>query len=114
MSREIELLTEIRDLLQVMAEPNLAKRDAKMRVALRDVVGSSNIRPRDVIQPTNGGKALTRLYDVGLRSACWLRLWLWRNRRGWHWLGYLNRGSLRLTASICSRGHCRVRSRLRR
>lgn len=40
MSREIELLTEIRDLLQVMAEPLLAKRDHKLRAALRKVVGS--------------------------------------------------------------------------
>ena len=41
MSREIELLTEIRDLLQVMAEPALAKRDAKARASLRAAVGSS-------------------------------------------------------------------------
>ena len=41
MSKEVELLTEIRDLLQVMAEPALAKRDAKMRASLRTVVGSS-------------------------------------------------------------------------
>jgi DNA-binding MarR family transcriptional regulator len=40
MSREIELLTEIRDLLQVMAEPVLAKRDAKLRASLRSLVGS--------------------------------------------------------------------------
>jgi DNA-binding MarR family transcriptional regulator len=39
MSRDIELLTEIRDLLQVMAEPALAKRDAKLRSSLRSVVG---------------------------------------------------------------------------
>lgn len=41
MSREIELLTEIRDLIQVMAEPALAKRDAKLRSSLRTIVGSS-------------------------------------------------------------------------
>ena len=40
MSREVELLTEIRDLLQVMAEPALAKRDAKLRSSLRSIVGS--------------------------------------------------------------------------
>jgi len=49
MSREIELLTEIRDLLQVMAEPELAKRDAKMRVSLRDIVGSSNKKAKAVL-----------------------------------------------------------------
>ena len=42
MSREIELLTEIRDLLQVMAEPALEKRDAKPRSSLRTVVGGSS------------------------------------------------------------------------
>lgn len=41
MSQELQLLTEIRDLLQVIAEPALAKRDAKLRLALRTVVGSS-------------------------------------------------------------------------
>ena len=41
MSQEIELLTEIRDLLQVIAEPALAKRDAKLRSALRSAVGNS-------------------------------------------------------------------------
>lgn len=39
MSREIELLTEIRDLLLVMAEPALAKRDEKLRGALRRIAG---------------------------------------------------------------------------
>lgn len=41
MSREIELLTEIRDLLQAMAEPALAKRDEKFREAIRTVAGKS-------------------------------------------------------------------------
>jgi len=35
MSREIELLTEIRDLLLLLAEPALAQRDQKFRDALR-------------------------------------------------------------------------------
>ena len=39
MSREIELMTEIRDLLLLLAEPALAKRDQKFRDALRKVVG---------------------------------------------------------------------------
>jgi hypothetical protein len=41
MSTEIDLLTEIRDLLQVMAEPTLAKRDEKLREAVRTVAGRS-------------------------------------------------------------------------
>ena len=39
MSREIELLTEIRDLLHVIAEKDLAKRDEKLRAELRKTVG---------------------------------------------------------------------------
>lgn len=40
-SQEIELLTEIRDLLRVMAEPALAERDRTLREALRTAVGAS-------------------------------------------------------------------------
>jgi len=48
MSREIELLLEIRDLLQIIAEPTLAKRDAKLRSSLRVLVGSSEKRAKAV------------------------------------------------------------------
>jgi DNA-binding MarR family transcriptional regulator len=48
MSREIELLSEIRDLLEVIAEPALAKRDAKLRSSLRDIVGGSEKRAKAV------------------------------------------------------------------
>jgi hypothetical protein len=44
MSQETELLIEIRDLLKVIAEPILAKRDAKLRSALRAIVGSSETK----------------------------------------------------------------------
>lgn len=49
MSQETELLTEIRDLLQVMAEPALAKRDAKLRSALRSAVGNSKQKAKAVM-----------------------------------------------------------------
>jgi len=39
MSQDTELLTEIRDLLQVMAEPLLEKRHKKFRNGIREVVG---------------------------------------------------------------------------
>lgn len=48
MSREIELLTEIRDLLQVVAEPALAKRDERYRNDIRLIAGKSQ----------KGGKAI--------------------------------------------------------
>jgi DNA-binding MarR family transcriptional regulator len=49
MSHEIELLIEIRDLLQVIAEPALAKRDARLRTALRGAVGKSAKRVKAVL-----------------------------------------------------------------
>jgi hypothetical protein len=48
MPSDTELLAEIRDLLQVMAEPALAKRDAKRRATLRGLVGGSEKRAKAV------------------------------------------------------------------
>src|SRR5687768_14523387 len=48
MSRDIELLTEIRDLLQVIAEPALEKRDALLRSSLRAAVGGSSKKAKAV------------------------------------------------------------------
>lgn len=45
MNEQTELLRAIRDLLEVIAEPALAKRDEKLRTALREVAGRS---PRNV------------------------------------------------------------------
>ena len=39
MSKDVELLAEIRDLLQVMAEPLLEKRHKKFRDGIREAVG---------------------------------------------------------------------------
>lgn len=49
MSQEIELLTEIRDLLRVMAEPALAERDASLRAALREIVGKSKKKAKAIL-----------------------------------------------------------------
>jgi hypothetical protein len=48
-SKDIELLTEIRDLLEVIAEPAIAKRDANLRASLRSVVGSSSKKAKTVL-----------------------------------------------------------------
>jgi hypothetical protein len=48
-SRELELLAEIRDLLQVMAEPEIAKRDAKLRSALQSIVGTGLKKAKAVL-----------------------------------------------------------------
>jgi hypothetical protein len=49
MSQEIDLLTEIRDLLLVIAEPALSKRDANLRSSLRDIVGRSGQKAKAVM-----------------------------------------------------------------
>lgn len=41
MSQDTELLTEIRDLLQVIAEPMLAQRDKRFRTGIRKAAGKS-------------------------------------------------------------------------
>ena len=43
MNEQIDVLREMRDLLRVIAEPALAKRDEKPRASLRDVVGKSKL-----------------------------------------------------------------------
>lgn len=41
MSEDTEILREIRDLLRLMAEPELAKRDARLRASLQQIIGKS-------------------------------------------------------------------------
>ena len=49
MAREVELLIEIRDLLEIVAEPALAKRDAKRRASIRSIVGESIKKAKAVL-----------------------------------------------------------------
>lgn len=49
MSRETELLAEIRDLLTVIAEPALERQDANRRTLLRNIVGTSEKKARAVL-----------------------------------------------------------------
>ena len=49
MTEDTELLREIRDLLLVMAEPALAKRDQRLREALVEIVGKSKARTNAVL-----------------------------------------------------------------
>lgn len=49
MNEQTELLREMRDLLLVMAEPALAKRDEKFRNTIREVVGKSKLRAKAVL-----------------------------------------------------------------
>lgn len=49
MSSDTELLTEIRDLLRLIAEPALAKRDERLRAALQQVIGKSKQKAHAVM-----------------------------------------------------------------
>jgi uncharacterized surface protein with fasciclin (FAS1) repeats len=62
MSRELELLTEIRDLLLVIAEPELAKRDEKRRAALRRIAarGQKNTSAIKLMDGTRSQAAIVK------------------------------------------------------
>jgi hypothetical protein len=49
MDEQIQLLREMRDLLRVIAEPQLAARDKRLRGALLEVVGQSARRAKAVL-----------------------------------------------------------------
>ena len=66
MSREIELLTEMRDLLQVMAEPALAKRDKKFRDAIRVVAGKSPKRGNAIMLMDGSRSQSAIVKEVGM------------------------------------------------
>lgn len=49
MNEQTELLREIRDLLRIMAEPELAKRDQRLRASLIEIVGKSKAAASAVV-----------------------------------------------------------------
>jgi len=49
MSKDTELLIEIRDLLLLIAEPALAKRDERLRNSLQQIVGKSRPKAEAVV-----------------------------------------------------------------
>ena len=49
MTEDTELLREIRDVLLVIAEPGLAKRDERLREALMEIVGKSKAKAAAVL-----------------------------------------------------------------
>lgn len=48
-NEQVELLREVRDLLRVIAEPALAKRDERLRIALTSIVGKSKQKAKAVL-----------------------------------------------------------------
>lgn len=49
MVENTELLKEIRDLLRVIAEPALAKRDERLRASLQEIIGKSKQKAEAVV-----------------------------------------------------------------
>lgn len=49
MTEDTEILREIRDLLRLMAEPALAKRDERLRTSLHQVIGKSKQKAEAVV-----------------------------------------------------------------
>ena len=66
MSSDNELLTEIRDLLRLLAEPALAERDKKLRSLLVEIVGKSK-RKADAVLLMDGTRSQTDIKrDCGI------------------------------------------------
>ena len=64
MSENTEILREIRDLLRLMAEPALAKRDERLRASLLQVLGKSKQKAEAVVL-MDGTRSQT-----DIRNAC--------------------------------------------
>lgn len=74
MNEQIDLLREMRDLLRVIAEPALAKRDEKFRKSLRDVVGKSKLAAKAVLL-MDGGRSQAAIYkEAGMDQGTLSRL----------------------------------------
>lgn len=66
MSEDTELLTEIRDLLRLMAEPELAKRDERRRATLQQLVGKSKLKANAVALMDGTRSRLEIRKDAGI------------------------------------------------
>jgi hypothetical protein len=74
MTEDTELLREIRDLLLVIAEPALAKRDERLREALVEIVGKSKAKAAAVFL-MDGSRSQATIkkesgIDAGALSKC--------------------------------------------
>ena len=74
MNEQTELLREMRDLLLVMAEPALAKRDERFRESLLQIVGKSKPKAKAVLL-MDGSRTQSQIgkevdIDAGALSRC--------------------------------------------
>lgn len=63
MTEDTEILREIRDLLRLMAEPALAKRDERLRASLHAIVGKSK-QKAEAVALMNGTRSQTDIREV--------------------------------------------------
>jgi hypothetical protein len=66
MVEDTEILREIRDLLRLIAEPALAKRDERLRTSLQQVVGKSKQKAEAVILMDGTRSQATIRKDCGI------------------------------------------------
>jgi hypothetical protein len=66
LDEQTELLREMRDLLRVMAEPALAKRDERFRSSLIEIVGKSKVRGRAVLLMNGSRKQAAICKESGI------------------------------------------------
>jgi DNA-binding MarR family transcriptional regulator len=64
MAEDTEILREIRELLRLMAEPALAKRDERLRASLFQVVGKSKLKA-EAVALMDGTRS-----QAGIRKDC--------------------------------------------
>jgi hypothetical protein len=74
MNEQTELLREMRDLLRVIAEPELAKRDERMRASLLSLVGKSKVKAKAVVLMDGTRSQLAICKESGIDSGNLSRL----------------------------------------
>lgn len=62
-NEQVELLREVRDLLRVIAEPALAKRDERFRTSLTSIVGKSTQKAK-AVQLMDGSRNQSAIRDA--------------------------------------------------
>lgn len=62
-SQMLRILTEMRDLLRLMAEPAIAERDKKLRIALRSLAGAPTSKSAQAILLMDGTRVQARIVD---------------------------------------------------
>jgi hypothetical protein len=73
-NEQVELLREVRDLLRVIAEPALAKRDERLRASLTTIVGKSKQKAKAVILMDGSRNQLAIREAAGMDSGNLSRL----------------------------------------